>query len=166
MLTEGEARELYREILANVGDRLARDIEVSVFRGALSGAASMKKGALFGEETTSEFNDVIPITNSDALVVALRTLLAALDPIFQLSEVERLLHVPSENTEERKIIWDFDRAALTFVEDVLENDPARLLDIEPFAPLLADDVSQTRQRVERLARLVREFEHEIEKGAE
>ena len=168
MLTEVEARELYREILARVGDVLARDIEISVFQGALRGAENMKRRAPFSEEANSEFNDLIPVSNRDALVVALRTLLSALDPIFQLSDVQRILYVPSEseNAEKRKIIWDFDRAALTHVEDVLESDPARLVNIETFPPLLADDLSQTRRRVESLARLVQEFEDELEKGAE
>lgn len=168
MLTEVEARHLYREILAKVGDVLARDMEVSVFRGALRGAANTKEGALFDEETNSEFRDFVPASSRDALVVALRTLLSALDLIFQLSEVQRVIHVPSENqnAEERKIIWDFDWGALTHVEEVLESSPARLVNIEPVSPLLVDDLSKTRQRVEKLARLVREFEDELEKGAE
>lgn len=167
MLTEVEARELYREILGKVGDVLARDIETNVFRGALRGPATMKRGALFDEEVNSGFQDVIPVSTRDALVVALRTLLAALDPIFQLHEVQRVVDINSEvgTAEERKIVWDFDRAALTGVEEVLERDPARLIDIELLAPLAADGFSQTRQRVERLARLVHEFEREIEKGA-
>ena len=164
MLSEGEARELYREVLGKVGDVLARDVEVNVFRGALHGPATKKRGALFDEEVNSGFNDVVPVSNRDALVVALRTLLSALDPIFQLHEVQRVVDISSEDetVEERKIVWDFDRAALTRVEEVLENDPARLVDIEHLMPLTAHDFSQTRQRVERLARLVHEFEREIE----
>lgn len=168
MITEAEARELYKEMLARVGEALARDIEVSVLRGAVRGAANVRKGDLFGEEVNSEFNDLTPVSNRDALVIALRALLSALDPIFQLSEVQRVLHTPSEgrSVEERKIIWDFDWAALRHVENVLENDPARLVSIEPFPQLLADELSRTRQRVEELARLVRGLEDEVEKGAE
>ena len=120
------------------------------------------------KRSTLDSTDVIPVSNKDALVVALRTLLSALDPIFQLHEVQRVVDISSddETAEERKIVWDFDRAALTRVEEVLENDPARLVDIEFLAPLSADDFSQTRQRVENLARLVHEFEREIEKEAE
>lgn len=168
MLTEAEARELYREILKKVGDVLARDVEVNVFRGALRGPATMKRGALFDEEVNSELSDVIPVSNRDALVVALRTLLSALDPIFQLHEVQRVVDFNSERgtAAERKIVWDFDRAAMTRVEEVLETDPARLVDIDLLVPLTADNFSETRQRVERLARLVHEFEREIEKEAE
>lgn len=168
MITEAEARELYREMLARVGEVLARDIEVSVLQGAVRGAANVRRGDLFDEEVNSEFRDLMPVSNGDALVIAIRTLLSALDPIFQLSEVQRVLHDPSEgeNVEERKVIWDFDRAALRHVENVLENDPARLVSIEPFPQLSADELSRTRQRVEELARLAREFEDEVEKGAE
>ena len=168
MLTEGEARELYGEILGKVGETLARDIEVNVFRSAHRGPATTKRGPLFGEEVNSGFNDAISVSSRDALVIALRTLLSALDPIFQLHEVQRVVHAKpeDENAEERKVIWDLDRSALSRVEEVLESSPAQLVNIEPVPPLLVDDLSRTRQRVERLARLVREFEDELEKGAE
>ena len=168
MITEAEARALYRQMLARVGEVLARDIEVSVLQGAVRGGANVRRGDLFGEEVNSEFSDLIQVSNRDALVIAIRTLLSALDPIFQLFEVQRVLHAPSEgeDVEERQVTWDFDRAALRHVEDVLENDPARLVSIEPFPQLLAEELSRTRQRVEKLARLVREFEDEVETGAD
>ena len=168
MLTEAEARELYSEILTRVGAVLARDIEVSVLRSALRGTTIVKSGDLFGDQVASELNDPIPISNRDKLIVALRTLLSALDPIFQLSEVQRVIQASpkGKELEEREVIWDFDRAALTHVEDVLENDPARLIDIEPLPRLMADDLSRTRQRVEKLTRLVRELEGEVEKKDE
>ena len=63
MITEAEARELYREMLARVGDVLARDIEVGVFRGAVRGGANVRRGDLFDDEVNSEFSDLVPSSN-------------------------------------------------------------------------------------------------------
>ena len=158
MLTEDEAGRLYREVLEKVDASVARDIEVSVFSGALRGDIGPKTHEDTGLDETQ---DLIPISNKDALVVALRTLLSALDPIFQESEVKKILHPPN-NTGECTIIWDFDQAEPTHVPEVLKV-PAKLVKVEPLPVLSTDDLSRIRQRVVKLADLLQEFESELEK---
>ena len=157
MLTEDEARRLYREVLDKVSDSLARDIAVSVFSGALRGDIGSKT---HDDTGLDEAQDLIPLSNSDALVVALRTLLSALDPIFQESEVKKILH-PTENTGECTIVWDFDHAESTHVPELLEV-PAQLVKVEPLPVFSTDDLSRMRQRVAKLADLLQEFESELE----
>lgn len=105
MLTEHEARELYAELLGKLDElgasALARDIEISVLRGAPRKESGPRAQELVYQAALSA---------REALAVALRMLLAALEPVLQVASVREVLqNITAPDSDALEVRWAFDR---------------------------------------------------------
>jgi hypothetical protein len=160
MLTEHEAHELYVEILAKLrrlgAEDLAREIELTVLRGALrteSGPGA--KGQVFQT----------PLSSKEALLVALRMFLAAVEPAFQIPHMRDVLAASEDGDEDEPVVvsWAFDRLQATEDDDLRRSsqpDPDAVGELEDLSAAEPVDLARLREMVKRLAALVQELEAE------
>ena len=162
MLTNHEARVLYTELLDKLrqldAEALARDIELTVLRGALRAEdGSSAKAQTFQT----------PLSPREALVVALRMFLAALDPAFQLPHVRGILGACSSDDESAapQITWALDRLEAGEEPDhelVPQTDPRALDELEKLPEVEPATLTQLHELAEQLVSLVAELETEGE----
>ena len=160
MLTEDEAESLYMEILEVLPEPLASDIEIGVRRGALR--ADVEVEASEPPSFRVRHDNGILISNRWALVVAVRTLLAAIDPIFQVSAAEKILLPSKEFSDVRKpmIVWAPDEPTTDARQKRAGGlGKAPKLEVPP-SPSSREQV-QIRLRVDKLVQILMDFENEL-----
>lgn len=162
MLTNHEARAFYTEFLDKLrrldAEALARDIEKTVLRGALrSEAGSSAKAQTFQT----------PLSPREALAVALRMFLAALDPALQIPHVREVLGAGSggEDDTAPELVWAFDRLEPGEEPDhemLPQADPRTLGELEALPEIEPESLTALREMARQLASLVAELETEGE----
>jgi len=160
MLTNHDACTFYSEFLDKLREKgtgaLARDIELTVLRGALRAEdGSSAKAPTFQK----------PLSSREALVVALRMFLAALDPAFQLPYVRKILGACRSDDESAafQITWALDRLEAREEPDhelLPQTDPRALDQLEKLPEVDPATLTELRGLVERLASFVAELETE------
>ena len=159
MITDDEARDYYTEFLRTLGALnalpLVREIQRAVSRGELR--------AKHGSRKKQPDAYQMPLSAKEALIVALRMFLSALDPAFQLANVQETLrkHMGSVPVE---ISWEFDPVVSTEGRDAAETDVGALGELNPVPLLVPKELYALRCAAEHLVTLLNELEEEQERS--
>lgn len=150
-MTEQEAAELYNHVLVRLRElkatELIYEIEVTVSRGELRSEVDAKTDAL-----------QTPLSPHEALVLALRMLVAAVEPPIHRTEAERVL--------ESTISWRFDELQPRHLQEagtMTFPDPrAARREAPEFPSLTKGQLEALRNHAGKLLELARDTEKEID----
>jgi hypothetical protein len=137
MANEDEATEAYRELLKQLGglgaDDLVRRIERAVGRGTIRKREEERSRGKRAEEVTTRE----PFSPTERYVVAVRLVLAALDPLFMTKDARAQLASLLDGPPPQ-LTWEFDE--LEPVEGEARQDPPAALFEEAIQDIPAPDV--------------------------